>query len=755
MGGREIRRLTELGVSLFRVNLSHTSVSALPGIISAIREHTSVPICLDTEGAQIRTGRLPYGSITLRDQALLRLDDEPTPADGSALSLYPSGIVRTLLPGTLVSIDFSSVLVQVVAQAPGHVTVRVLTGGRIGQNKAVTVLDQDIALPPLTRKDVVALRLGKELGIRHVALSFANRGPDVDEMRAACAPGTFVISKIECRGGLENLDEIAARSDALLIDRGDLSRELPIERIPILQKAIIGVGKAAGKRVYVATNLLESMVDQPTPTRAEVNDIYNTLLDGADGLVLAAETAIGKYPVGCAEMVTRLVREFEYGQQHPSPLPTTVHSTLVEPHGGCLVHRSTPGADTGSLAFDTALTVNDTVLLDCEQIAHGGYSPLTGFMGSESLHSVLAHNRLPSGLVWPMPIVLQVRVEQAAVIRPGHRIALLDADGMVHSLVDVTELHPVDLERMSSLWFGTTSSNQPGVARLAGGGSHFVAGDITLVRPCHSAGRGLELLPEQSRAIFVNKGWSKVVGFHTRDVAFRIDEHIQLSALEEADADGVFISPITGPGRWKGDGWSMHAITRSYQRAIDCGFYPRGRVLLGAIPSYRRWCGPREAAFAALREKNRGCTHFVVGSGGRELAESGTLREQRDYFYSLGDCGITPIFVDPLGWNAQTRTFRRWTEGDLASRATANQMRDQLGTSVPLPDWLVRPEVQDMLREDMSAGRPVFAIDRHPAVVVGEVARATGTGGGSCYCGGNSPGSTSLVRRCRQPPAGV
>ena len=179
-----------------------------------------------------------------------------------------------------------------------------------GQNKAVTVQRQ-IYLPPLTAKDIAVIDIAKSYGIRNFALSFANSAEDVETLRARVGRDARIISKIECRAGLRNLEEIAAASDALLIDRGDLSREIPIEQIPRIQKEIIRKTKGFGRRIYVATNLLESMVSQRSPTRAEVNDIYNTLADGADGLVLAAETAIGEYPVRCAAMIVRMVHEHQ------------------------------------------------------------------------------------------------------------------------------------------------------------------------------------------------------------------------------------------------------------------------------------------------------------------------------------------------------------------------------------------------------------------------------------------------------------
>ncbi len=151
--------------------------------------------------------------------------------------------------------------------------------------------------------------MGIHAGIENFALSFAHCGEDVDKIRSIVGTRN-VIAKIECQDALKNFSDISEKSNALLIDRGDLSREIPLEHIPHTQKRIIEAARQHEREVYVATNLLETMVDSPLPTRAEVNDIYNTLLDGADGLVLAAETAIGQYPVQCAEFIVRMMSTF-------------------------------------------------------------------------------------------------------------------------------------------------------------------------------------------------------------------------------------------------------------------------------------------------------------------------------------------------------------------------------------------------------------------------------------------------------------
>ena len=156
-----------------------------------------------------------------------------------------------------------------------------------------------------------AIAVGRSLGVRHFALSFASRAEDVAMVRGLLEPGATVISKIESRTGIRNMDSIISASDAVLIDRGDLSREIPLEHIPFYQKVVVRQANRWNRPAYVATNLLESMVTNRRPTVAEANDIANTLLDGVHGLVLAAETAVGVDPVGTVDMVLRVVAAFE------------------------------------------------------------------------------------------------------------------------------------------------------------------------------------------------------------------------------------------------------------------------------------------------------------------------------------------------------------------------------------------------------------------------------------------------------------
>jgi len=307
-----IRRLQELGVNLFRINLSHTPIERVGPTIAFLQQHSIVPICLDSEGAQVRTGSFKVAPTSLKKDSLIQLHRHSVYGDAKNFNLTPPDTIDLLEPGDLITIDFHAVVAEVMEIDSERAVLRVRKAGRVGSNKACNV-HREIDLPAITLKDRKAIEIGREMGVDHYALSFANRPEDVQQMRELIGPHATLISKIESRSGIVHLEEIARLSNAILIDRGDLSRQVPLQQIPACQKDIIRRVKAIGRPVYVATNLLESMVRSPVPTLAEINDIYNTLDDGADSLVLASETAVGKFPVQCVEMVVSVITEFERG----------------------------------------------------------------------------------------------------------------------------------------------------------------------------------------------------------------------------------------------------------------------------------------------------------------------------------------------------------------------------------------------------------------------------------------------------------
>ena len=245
------------------------------------------------------------GAVFFKKDSLVNIHFEEVVGDENNISFSPAFVAKAMQVDDVIEIDFHSVSLRVVEVTSDCCRAVVLGDGQVGSNKAAE-LNRDIGLPPITPKDRGAIEIGKRLGVKHYALSFASCMDDVNEFRALVGQENFIISKVESISGLKNLDNIIDSSNAILIDRGDLSRQVPIEKIPFFQRRIVSCARSKAKDVFVATNLLESMVVTKSPTRAEVNDIVSTQLMGATGLVLAAETAIGKFPVECVEMIRKL-----------------------------------------------------------------------------------------------------------------------------------------------------------------------------------------------------------------------------------------------------------------------------------------------------------------------------------------------------------------------------------------------------------------------------------------------------------------
>ncbi len=290
-------------VKLLRINLSHTDLCDLPRLVKYIRKYSDIDICFDSEGAQIRTSKLKGNIKKLYSNKIIKINKNNN--INNNITLVPHDIYKNLRKDDVLSIDFNSVVVKIIKEDDKFFECKILQGGIIGSNKSISS-KRDIYIPPYTDKDIKAFSIGEKLNIKNYALSFTSQAGDIITLRNLFKNKINVTSKIESKKGLKNLSEILKEADNILIDRGDLSKEVPLHEIPKKQKEIIARALKSKTPIYVATNLLESMVTRMEPTRAEVNDVYNTLIDGVTGLVLAAETAIGKYPEKCIEMIIKI-----------------------------------------------------------------------------------------------------------------------------------------------------------------------------------------------------------------------------------------------------------------------------------------------------------------------------------------------------------------------------------------------------------------------------------------------------------------
>jgi pyruvate kinase len=312
----QLRTLFETGVDVFRLNLSHGTQDehrARHAALRALEEDFGRPICIlvDLQGPKIRVGRFASESAELKPGAAFRLDLEDRPGDATRVQLPHPEVMSALVPGTDLLLDDGRLRLRVDRVGEGFAETTVVTGGTLKDRKGVNLPGVVLPVSPLTDKDRRDLAFALDLGIDWVALSFVQRPEDVAEARRLIAGRAAVMVKLEKPAAIEHLDELVELADALMVARGDLGVEMSPEDVPSVQKRIIGAARLKGKPVVVATQMLESMISAPAPTRAEASDVATAVYDGADGLMLSAETASGSYPVESVAMMDRIIARVE------------------------------------------------------------------------------------------------------------------------------------------------------------------------------------------------------------------------------------------------------------------------------------------------------------------------------------------------------------------------------------------------------------------------------------------------------------
>jgi pyruvate kinase len=325
-----IRHLLRAGVDVFRLNFSHANHDELSEVVPRIHalaaeEHRHVALLQDIQGPRIRTGLLPNGEpVALATGSVVTIspDDgaDVTAASSTHITVTYPRIAEDVAEGDRILIADGTIVLRAQALNGGTLTALVEHGGILGEHKGVNLPDSQVRAEPLTPKDISDLTFGADIDVDYVALSFVRRASDVEACRAlllGLGRNTPIISKIEHPLAIENLEEILAVSDGVMVARGDLGVEVSPERVPLLQKHIIRRANEVGIPVITATQMLESMIDRPTPTRAEASDVANAILDGTDAVMLSAETAVGTYPVQTVETMARIAVEAESAQQPP------------------------------------------------------------------------------------------------------------------------------------------------------------------------------------------------------------------------------------------------------------------------------------------------------------------------------------------------------------------------------------------------------------------------------------------------------
>lgn len=316
-----LRRLFDAGADVFRLNFSHGTEAEHRARVAALRalEHEvgrPIGILADLQGPKLRVGRFTDGWIVLMEQQAFRLDLDEALGHAERVQLPHPEIFAALQPGAVLLLDDGRLHLVVERCGADFAETRVLVGGPLSDRKGVNVPGVLLPIGALTAKDQRDLALALALGADWIALSFVQRPEDVSEARALIGGRAAVLAKIEKPSAVDRLEEIVALADAVMVARGDLGVEIPAERVPAIQKRIVRCCRRLGRPVVVATQMLESMVASPVPTRAEASDVATAVYDGADAVMLSAESAAGRYPVEAVDMMNRLITEVEADPQY-------------------------------------------------------------------------------------------------------------------------------------------------------------------------------------------------------------------------------------------------------------------------------------------------------------------------------------------------------------------------------------------------------------------------------------------------------
>jgi sulfate adenylyltransferase len=364
---------------------------------------------------------------------------------------------------------------------------------------------------------------------------------------------------------------------------------------------------------------------------------------------------------------------------------------LIRPHGGELVDRT--GARPDDLDALEVVTLTSREVSDLDMLASGALSPLTGFMGREDYEGVVEEMRLAGGLRWALPVCLAVEAAPK-----GDRVALADEAGRRLAVLEVEEAFAYDREREAAQCFRTTDGEHPGVARLYAQHDLYLAGPVTVFDRVESSFPELARDPRETRSLFAERGWKRVVGFQTRNPIHRAHEYLTKCALETVD--GLLIHPLVG--ETKSDDVPAAVRVRAYE-ALVSGYYPPGRVVVSAFPAAMRYAGPREAVWHAICRKNYGCSHFIVGRDHAGVGSYyGTYDAQLIFDeFEPHELDIEPMFFEHTFWCkacGQMASAKSCPHsGDDHVFLSGTKVRELLGAGELPPAEFTRPEVAEIL----------------------------------------------------------
>jgi pyruvate kinase len=312
----KIGELFRAGADVFRINMSHTSHERMRELATSIRaveteNERPIGILVDLQGPKLRVGRFEAGAVTLAKGETFTLDADATPGGTTRVQLPHPEIFASIEPGHALLLDDGKIRLTATAVDEKRIVTRVEVGGTLSDRKGVSLPDTTIPFSALAEKDRSDLEAALDAGIDWVGLSFIQRPDDIAEAKKITRGRAAVMAKIEKPQAVTRLGEILDLADALMVARGDLGVEMPLEKVPGVQKFMTRTARGAGKPVVVATQMLESMITSPVPTRAEVSDVATAIFEGADAVMLSAESAAGKYPVEAVTTMNRIAEEVE------------------------------------------------------------------------------------------------------------------------------------------------------------------------------------------------------------------------------------------------------------------------------------------------------------------------------------------------------------------------------------------------------------------------------------------------------------
>ncbi|MBM3603975.1 MAG: pyruvate kinase [Alphaproteobacteria bacterium] len=328
-----IRALFEAGADVFRLNMSHGSHDDHRVRYDTIREVEAesgrpIAILADLQGPKLRVGTFTAGAHELEEGDRFRFDLSPEPGDSHRVQLPHPEIFAALIEGSDLLVNDGKIRLRVDACGPDFAECTVTVGGTISDRKGVNVPDVVLPLAALSEKDRADLEFACQLGVDWLALSFVQRAEDVEEAKALAQGRAAILSKIEKPAAVRAFDEILKASDGIMVARGDLGVELPVYSVPPIQKRLVRLCRSAAKPVIVATQMLESMIDSPMPTRAEVSDVANAIYEGADAVMLSAESAAGSYPVDAVRTMDNVARSVEADANYRSIIEAARKASL-------------------------------------------------------------------------------------------------------------------------------------------------------------------------------------------------------------------------------------------------------------------------------------------------------------------------------------------------------------------------------------------------------------------------------------------